>query len=84
MAMFNAPVPFRHPATQRPNGVDHSRPNSVAFMSNSINRREMVHGSFEASIFDMDKICMIPASQVQSINSKCLNIVNSMGWQYQR
>ena len=84
MAMYNSPVPYRHPSTQRPNGVAHTRPNSIATMSNSVNRREMVHGSFEASIFDLDRICMIPAGQVQSINNQCLNIVKSMGWQYQR
>lgn len=84
MAMFNSPTPYRHPSTQRLGGVDHVRPNSIANMSKSISRREMVRGSFEASLFDMDSICKIPVSQIQDINAKCLNIVKQMGWEYQR
>ena len=84
MAMYNSPVPFRHPSTQRPNGTDHIRPNSISTMSSSINRREFVHGSFEASIFDIDKLCLLQVNQLKVINKHCLDIVETLGQDYQR
>lgn len=41
--------------------VCHIRPNSMSSIPKSISMREMLHGSFEASIFDLDKICMLLA-----------------------
>lgn len=84
MSKFNSPTPYRHPSTQRPNGTIHSRPNSMCQMSSSIMSRELVHGNFEAQLFDMDSICMIPASSVKAINQKALSCLKEMGRDYQR
>lgn len=84
MAKFNAPTPYRHPSTQRPSGTLHQRPVQICQNSNSVMRREMVHGTFEAQLFDMDKLCLVPASEVKCINNQALNIIKQLGWDYQR
>lgn len=84
MAKFHAPTPYRHPSTQHPNGTMHKRPTPICQTSNSVMKREMVHGTFEAQLFDMDKLCLIPASELQGVNNQALNLVKQMGWDYQR
>lgn len=84
MAKFNSPTPFRHQSTQRPNGTIHQRPAPICQMSNSVMKREMVHGTFEAQIFDMDRICLISASNLKNINNQALSAVKQMGRDYQR
>lgn len=79
LAKYGNAVPFRYNSD-----VYYQRPNTVAKMSNSINRREMIHGTFEASIFDIDNICLIPKSSLSNINTQCLSIVDTLGWEYQR
>ena len=74
MNVYNAPTPLRHPSTQRPNGTQHIRPNEAAKMSNSVMSREFVKGSFEAQLFDMDRICLLTAEQVKETNRSALNV----------
>lgn len=70
MQTFNAPAPFRHPSTQAPNGTLHQRPNAYVSHSNSLARREFVQGTLEAQIYDLDKICKIPVSEIPSLNAR--------------
>lgn len=84
MAKYQAPVPFRHPSTQKPGGTDHTRPAPICQQSNSIMQREMVHGHFEAAIFDLDKICLLSSDNIKNINRQALATVNDMKNQYQR
>lgn len=70
MRTFKQPTPFRHKQTQRPNGNYFSRPNNYVMSHKFSNDREMIRGQLEAQIFDMDKICKIPASMCQKINNK--------------
>ncbi len=78
MAMYGNVVPLRHKSTQNPSGIIHQRPNKVAQLSRSVTAREMVHGTFEAQIFDMDSICLLTAEQVKGINKQALNVVQQM------
>lgn len=80
MAKYQSPVPFRHPSTQHSGGTDHSRPAPICSQSNSVMRREMVHGHFEASIFDMDAICELSADEVKAVNNSALARVKDMGY----
>ena len=78
MAMFGQATPLRHRSTQNPNGIVHQRPNKVSQMSRSVTAREMVHGTFEAQIFDMDSICQLTPEQVKGINKQALSVVKTM------
>lgn len=84
MAKFNSPVPYRHKSTQHPGGTLHQRPNQYSKLSKSVTKREMVHGTFEAELFDYDQLCLIPASELKNVNQQALNRVKQMGWNYQR
>lgn len=68
MRTFNKATPFRHKQTQKPNGVYFNRPNNYVASHKFSNDREMIHGTLEAQIFDMDKICRIPATRCNDIN----------------
>lgn len=54
------------------------RPNSVAAMSNSVMSRELVHGTFDAQLFDYDRLCMLRSGDVKSVNSGALNCVKTL------
>lgn len=84
MAKFNSPVPYRHKSTQHPGGTLHQRPNQYSKLSKSVTKREMIHGTFEAELFDYDQLCLIPASELKNVNQQALNRVKQMGWNYQR
>lgn len=47
-------------------------------------RRELVHGNFEASILDMNRLCMTPTSSLKTISSNALARLKDMGYKYQR
>jgi hypothetical protein len=59
-------------------GVDYQRPNQVSQMSRSVISREMIHGHLEAELFDMDKLCLIPAGNVNSVNQQALGICKNL------
>jgi hypothetical protein len=84
MQKYNRPVPYRNKATQKPKGTIHQRPNAVSQSSKSLMDREMVRGTFEAQIFDMDALCQIPASNLKNIDNQALNVLKQMGKDYQR
>lgn len=79
MTQYNAPVPLRHPCTQHKGGTQHQRPNQMSQMSRSVLSREMVHGTFEAQLFDYDKICAIPVADLSKWNNKALGCVQELG-----
>lgn len=72
MECFGQPTPFRHPATQRPNCLIHQRPTEYTSHSRSLTAREFVHGTFEAQVFDYDKLCSLQVADLKSINNSCL------------
>lgn len=84
MAKYNTPVPLRHSSTQHKSGTHHSRPAEICSQSRSIMSRELVRGSFEAQLFDLDKICLLSAEQVKSVNNNALQCLRDMGHAYQR
>lgn len=79
MEMYGKPVPYRHPITQRPDGIYHERPNSMVESSERLQRLEMIHGEYEAQLFDMDRISLMTAEQVKSVNYQALHILGEMG-----
>ena len=42
-------------------------------------RRELVHGSFNAQLFDMNMIYLTPVFRVKSINNMALSVLKQMG-----
>lgn len=78
MALYKQPTPYRHPSTQKPNGTLHVRPNTEAQMSKSVMSRELVKGTFEAQLFDMDKLCLLPVSNINNINKQGLQICKQL------
>ena len=77
MQAYNNVPPFRRPL-RNPNEIIHQRPNQQAMNSRSVMSREMVHGTFEAQLFDYDELCKLSAGQVDSVNRKALGIVKSL------
>jgi hypothetical protein len=84
MKKFGQPAPYRHASTQHPNGTYHRRPAPVCNASPNLMRLELMNGTFNAQIFDMDKICQIPASNVKNVNNSALNALKQMGREFQR
>ena len=83
MSKFNSAVPYRHPATQHPNGTWFApRPIEEirTHMSKAVASREFIDGKFEAQLFDLEKICRIPVSKIPELNKKALNIIKELGW----
>ena len=78
MRTFNKPTPFRHKQTQNTKGVYFQRPNGYVASHKFSMDREMIRGSLEAQIFDMDKICRIPASMCKEINNKLKSMYEIM------
>lgn len=78
MRTFNKPTPFRHKQTQNPKGVYFQRPNGYVASHKFSMDREMIRGSLQAQIFDMDKICRIPTSMCKEINNKLKSMYEIM------
>lgn len=72
-------VPFRR---QLP--FQTTRPSEVCSQSNSINRRELIRGTAEVNVFDMDAICNIRAEDISTINKSFYARIKESGYQYQR
>lgn len=78
MMLYNKPVPLRHPSTQKPGGTMHNRPSRVVTVSPRLTELEFIHGTFEAQLFDYDRICSIPVSDLPNWNGKALNVLKEM------
>lgn len=78
MKVYGSPVPYRQAATQHPNGTVHHRPNEIAQQSRSIMSRELVHGDFQAQLFDYDAIALLRADEVKGINDSALQCLEEL------
>ncbi|MBE5906080.1 MAG: hypothetical protein E7277_04685 [Lachnospiraceae bacterium] len=82
--LFDEPVPYRHPATQKKDGTLFARPSKLTAASESFRHREMMHGTYEAQLFDMDKLCAISPEDVDNVNRKALECLKLLGKEHQR
>ncbi|SFQ40431.1 hypothetical protein SAMN02910358_01946 [Lachnospiraceae bacterium XBB1006] len=82
--LFEEPVPFRHPATQKKDGTVFTRPSKLTAASKSFQNREMMRGTYEAQLFDMDALCTILPEDIDKINEKALEYLKIMGREHQR
>lgn len=57
-------LPFRHRCTDGISGEKHVRPNTYCNGYKNALEHEMVHGIFDAQMFDMDAICRLRATDV--------------------
>lgn len=72
---FNQNTPYRRCGKGAP---VYSRPNSVAQQYNSARKLELVNGSIEAQMFDMDQICLLNKDQTRVINAQALEVVKQL------
>lgn len=69
--VFKQPVPCRHKATEKESGTVYNRPNAYTRAHPHSLNLEMVNGTVEAQIFDMDRVCQLKADEVKSLNKLC-------------
>ncbi|MBE5901526.1 MAG: hypothetical protein E7280_06425 [Lachnospiraceae bacterium] len=74
--VFDKPVPFRHPATDQKGGTLFHRPSELVEASENFSHREMMHGEYEAQLFDMDALCGLSEKQLQEENEKALDYLD--------
>ena len=69
--VFRQPAPYRHQSTFKARGTVHRRPNAYTKAHPHSLNLEMVNGTIEAQMFDMDGLCQLKVSELKSLNKVC-------------
>lgn len=76
--VFKQNPPFRHPVTSGENNNYFERPNYYTKHNNYAKRLEMIDGTIEAEIFDMDKLCKLSVSESKEVEKLIKERYNQM------